>query len=165
MHWKIVAGALFIAAHLIASAVMAGRSTLVDQDRLPVTLYVDDGGDVVRTVQRLVSAADFGDRWPFAVADATLICVPDTGGIGKFYIVDGIAFAATGAARALAKRARLTVKIGTRARVPKMFTVDDADADRLWKEAPRPSGLASDESWMRVDIRPIISAIDALSCD
>lgn len=122
-------------------------------------------GDVIsrpRYRTKVITRADMGDRWPFTVDEATIVCVMELGPAGKFFVVDDEPFAATGAASGIAKSQGLAFYFDRtqKRQVPRLLD----PADRLWAEAPRPEGLDPDEPWMRVNIGPVISALDPLGC-
>lgn len=113
-----------------------------------------------------ITPATFASSWPFTVDRATLVCLVGKGGMGKFVLVDGQPFAATGAAQSFARRHGLAFVVDNQpGRAPRPLDVDDREAARLWAEAPRPEGLDPVEPWHRVSVGPVIAALDALGCD
>ena len=116
-------------------------------------------GAKMRIVTERITREAWGEKWPFTVDEATLICVPRFRDLGVYFEVDGRAFAATGAAASVARQHGLDVIVDDKALRPVLLDVDDRDGSRLWAKSPAPDGWPEDEEWARVSIGPVITAL------
>lgn len=127
-----------------------------------VYVGVRDNTDSETTVQRTITAREFGERWPFRTADeATILCIPSLGELGGFVVVAGRPFAATGGAKVAADRHRLTFGFGDGHWRRASLFGDDPDVDDYWRTAA--PGVAGADP-LKVNFGPIIDAIEGLRC-
>lgn len=120
--------AAMIAAVLLAAWLLAGCD-----DTVPGA--TSDGARLSFKVQEISEKA-WGERWPFTVPTATLLCAPSFGPFGAFGVVDGHAFAFNGGAATFAARRGLSIAIGGKTLRPGLISDEDPAADRLWRKRP-----------------------------
>lgn len=120
-------------------------------------------GILVESKKQQITKDDWGDEWPLAVDEATVVCVPQFSAVngGTFLIADDRAFSLTGSTQTLVRARKGEVLIGDNDRGyerPVPFTGDDPHSDRLWLKMPdQGDGLP----W-RVNISPVLDAAIAL---
>lgn len=114
MWWKVLgwASLVFFGARALVGLTVSDRGTpAADAAPRPANVDVRIGGQAARIRTMRVTRDDWGDRWPFTVDDATLICVPDLAEYGIFYAVGGHAFAANGASQTMARLKMVDVHV------------------------------------------------------
>ena len=127
------------------------------------TVGVRFEGIRVESREQGLSREDWGDKWPLAVDEATVSCVPQFSKVngGTFLIADGLAFALTGSTQTMvrARKGEVMVVSGDLGwQTPPLFTGDDPASDRLWvRVPPQDDGLP----W-RINISPVLDAAIAL---
>lgn len=120
-------------------------------------------GILVESKKQQIAKEDWGDKWPLAVDEATVVCVPQFSEVngGTFLIADDRAFSLTGSTQVLVRTRQGEVLIGSNDRGyerPVPFTGDDRHSDRLWLKMPdQGDGLP----W-RIDISPVLDTAIAL---